>query len=153
MTESRTCLTISRSFVIAHLQQPPVSTRDRWTNSQTTYWWHYIKVVVAYEYCIVLIFLCLNFHDLLFLTILLKKFREYAVQTGDGVKCQKFSLKYFCDGIEFTKTAKYKRYTVSSIIAFFLHFYKYKTEATSFNQTIISSVRPNTDKLGTSSLL
>ena len=48
----------------------------------------------------------LNFREGLFLTISLKKFREYAVEAGDGAKCQSFRLNIFANGIELAKIVK-----------------------------------------------
>ena len=48
----------------------------------------------------------LNFRELLFLTILLKKVRKYTVEAGDGAKCQNFRWNIFVDGIEVTKIVK-----------------------------------------------
>ena len=54
--------------------------------------------------CIIILY-CLyfadqNFCELLFLTVSLKKIREYAVEAGDGA-VSKFSLKFFTNGIKF----------------------------------------------------
>ena len=65
----------------------------------------YLLVVL---YCIVLIFAGLNFCEFLFLTILLKKFRKYAVETGDGMKYQNFGEIFSQMALNSQKSQKFR---------------------------------------------
>ena len=54
-----------------------------------------------------------NFCKLLFLTISFKTFWEYAVEAGDGAKCQNFHI--FVNGIEFAKIMKIQTREISAL--------------------------------------
>ena len=65
-----------------------------------------VNYIIMMWYCIALIFRGSKFSRIAVFDNFVEKIREYAVEAGDGAKCQNFQWNIFTNDIEFAKIAK-----------------------------------------------